>query len=89
LDDFEFPNVFTPNNDNSNDVLELDDYFKTCQEYTMYIFDRWGNLIYTQISGGEPFNGKTANGVNHQDGVYYYKLRYDNGEKNGFFHIVR
>jgi gliding motility-associated-like protein len=89
LDDFEFPNVFTPNDDNSNDVLELDDYFKTCQEYTMYIFDRWGNLIYTQISGGEPFNGKTANGVNHKDGVYYYKLKYDNGEKNGFFHIVR
>jgi gliding motility-associated-like protein len=89
LDDFEFPNVFTPNDDNSNDVLELDEYFKTCQEYTMYIFDRWGNLIYTQISGGEPFDGKTANGVNHQDGVYYYKLRYDNGEKNGFFHIVR
>jgi gliding motility-associated-like protein len=89
LDDFEFPNVFTPNNDNSNDVLDLDNYFKTCQEYTMYIFDRWGNLIYTQISGGEPFNGKTANDVNHQDGVYYYKLRYDNGEKNGFFHIVR
>lgn len=89
LDDFEFPNVFTPNDDNSNDVLELDEYFKTCQEYTMYIFDRWGNLIYTQVSGGEPFDGKTANGTNHQDGVYYYKLTYENGEKNGFFHIVR
>jgi gliding motility-associated-like protein len=89
LDDFEFPNVFTPNNDNSNDVLELDDYFKTCQEYTMYIFDRWGNLGYTQISGGEPFNGKTANGDIYQDGVYFYKLTYEKGEKNGFFHIVR
>jgi gliding motility-associated-like protein len=89
LDDFEFPNVFTPNNDNSNDVLELDDYFKTCQEYSMYIFDRWGNLIYTQISGGEPFNGKTAKGDNYQDGVYFYKLSYEKGEKNGFFHIVR
>lgn len=89
LDDFEFPNVFTPNNDSSNDVLELDDYFKTCQEYTMNIFDRWGNLIYTQISGGEPFNGKTANGDNYQDGVYFYKLSYEKGEKNGFFHIVR
>jgi gliding motility-associated-like protein len=89
LDDFEFPNVFSPNDDNSNDVLELDDYFKTCQEYTMYIFDRWGNLIYTQISGGEPFDGKTANDVNHQDGVYYYKLTYEKGEKNGFFHLVR
>lgn len=89
LDDFEFPNVFTPNGDNSNDVLELDDYFKTCQEYTMNIFDRWGNLIYTQISGGDPFNGKKANDLNHQDGVYFYKLTYENGEKNGFFHLVR
>lgn len=89
LDDFEFPNVFTPNNDNSNDVLELDDYFKTCQEYTMDIFDRWGNLIYTQISDGEPFNGKTANGDDYQDGIYFYKLSYEKGEKNGFFHIVR
>jgi gliding motility-associated-like protein len=89
LDDFEFPNVFTPNDDNSNDVLELDNYFKTCQEYTMNIFDRWGNLIYTQISGDEPFNGKTANGDNYQDGIYFYKLSYEKGEKNGFFHIVR
>lgn len=89
LDDFEFPNVFSPNDDNSNDVLELDDYFKTCQEYTMNIFDRWGNLIYTQVSGGVPFNGKTTSGINHQDGVYYYKLTYEKGEKNGFFHIVR
>ncbi len=89
LDDFEFPNVFTPNNDSSNDVLELDDYFKTCQEYTMNIFDRWGNLIYTQVSGGEPFSGKTPNGDNYQDGVYFYKLSYEKGEKNGFFHIVR
>ena len=89
LDDFEFPNVFTPNNDNSNDVLELDDYFKTCQEYTMNIFDRWENLIYTQVSGGVPFDGKTTSGINHQDGVYYYKLTYEKGEKNGFFHIVR
>jgi gliding motility-associated-like protein len=89
LDDFEFPNVFTPNDDNSNDLLELDDYFKTCQEYTMNIFDRWGNLIYTQVSGGVPFNGKTTSGINHQDGVYYYKLTYEKGDKNGFFHLVR
>jgi len=89
LDDFEFPNVFTPNDDSSNDVLELDDYFKTCQEYTMNIFDRWGNLIYTQISGGEPFDGKTASGDKYQDGVYFYKLSYEKGEKSGFFHIVR
>lgn len=89
LDDFDFPNVFSPNDDNSNDVFELDDYFKTCQEYTMYIFDRWGNLIYTQISGGEPFNGKTTNGDTYQDGVYFYKLSYEKGDKNGFFHILR
>jgi hypothetical protein len=55
----------------------------------MNIFDRWGNLIYTQISGGVPFNGKTVNGDNYQDGVYLYKLSYEKGEKNGFFHIVR
>jgi len=89
LDDFEFPNVFTPNNDNTNDVLELDDYFNTCQEYTMLIFDRWGNLVYTQINDGEPFAGNTANGNKLQDGVFYYKVTYEKGEKNGFFHIVR
>jgi len=89
LDDFEFPNVFTPNNDGSNDILELDDYFKTCQEYKMIIFDRWGNLIYTQVNDGVPFDGKTANGTPLQDGVFYYKVSYEKGEKNGFFHIVR
>jgi gliding motility-associated-like protein len=42
---FYIPNAFTPNNDGINDV-----FFGTgigIAKYEMWIFDRWGNLIFT------------------------------------------
>jgi gliding motility-associated-like protein len=89
FDDFEFPNVITNNKDGINDSLELEDHFKTCQKYTMTIFDRWGTLIYTYSNGDAPFGGQDSNGKEVSDGVYFYKLEYEEGTKNGFFHVLR
>ena len=89
FDDFDFPNVITPNGDAANDSLELEDYFKTCQEYTMNVFDRWGNLLYTYSNGEPPFAGNDKNGKPVSDGVYFYEMTYEDGKKNGYFHVIR
>jgi gliding motility-associated-like protein len=94
FDDFEFPNVITPNNDATNDELDLQTYFKTCEEYTLYILNRWGNVVYTQTLGSTPFRGLTQGGDELEAGVYFYKLvvndsTEDKSVKQGYIHIVR
>lgn len=89
FEDFIFPNVITPDNDGINDELDIQSYFYTCFEFELFIYNRWGNLVYSHKFNEDPFEGKTADGTELSDGVYFYKLVYDEGSKSGFFHIVR
>jgi len=41
----EFPNVFTPNNDNINDVYQLTD-FKSIRDFKITIFNRVGQVVH-------------------------------------------
>lgn len=65
--DIFIPNAFTPNSDGKNDELRV---FGSFKEYTMYIYNQWGELIWIskQSSG---WNGK-ANGKLQPSGVYTY-----------------
>jgi len=49
------PNIFTPNNDGTNDRFYL--IGKGIESYSLRIFDRWGRLIYDKA--GLPANDKT------------------------------
>ncbi len=89
FDDFEFPNVITANGDGINDTLDLEAYFQTCQQFTFSLFDRWGTLVHENSNGGSPFAGKSMNSDDLMDGVYYYKLTYEDGIKNGYIHVIR
>jgi gliding motility-associated-like protein len=94
FDQFPFPNVITANNDGVNDELDLNSYFKTCDEYTLYIFNRWGNIVFEQTKTSSQFRGDTENDEELKEGVYFYKMEIDaiNGEKRvkqGFIHVVK
>lgn len=89
FEDFIFPNVITPDNDGINDKLDIQSYFYTCYEFELFIYNRWGNLVFSHKFNEDPFEGKTADGTDLSDGVYFYKLVYDEGSKSGYFHIVR
>ena len=89
FDDFDFPNVLTPNNDQVNDVYDIENYFKTCQEFTLYILNRWGNAIYQQKNNDPPFEGIGLDGNEEENGVYFYRLDYEKGTKSGLFHLIR
>ena len=89
FEDFIFPNVITPDNDGINDKLDIQSYFYTCYEFELFIYNRWGNLVFSHKFNENPFEGKTGDGTELNDGVYYYKLVYNEGSKSGYFHIVR
>ncbi|MBM3163906.1 MAG: gliding motility-associated C-terminal domain-containing protein [Bacteroidetes bacterium] len=86
---FDFPNVISPNGDNTNDELDLKTYFETCDEFNLYVFNRWGNLVWEQSQNTPFFRGQDTNGNDLEDGIYTYKLLFDNYEKHGFIHVVR
>ena len=89
FNDFDFPNVITANDDNTNDFLDLKSYFQTCDEFTLYIFNRWGNMVWEQSQDAPFFRGSDKGGKALESGVYTYKLVFENYEKQGFIHVVR
>jgi gliding motility-associated-like protein len=81
----EFPNIFSPNGDKKNDLFAYDTGTK---EGSMTIVNRWGNTVfYSDL----PFswNGKTSDGTECKEGVYYYIFESGSESKTGMVHLFR
>ncbi len=75
-DDFSIfiPNIFTPNSDGLNDIFNISGIgFKT-EGYTMNIFDRWGELLYTSKDAYKGWDGTYKN-ILCKNEVYTYKIK--------------
>jgi len=89
--DFNVPNVFSPNDDLSNDVYSLN--FENAKALNAIIVNRWGNLIYTFTSPSQTWDG-TSNGIECPEGVYFvkYEVTAINNEifkGQQFIHLIR
>ena len=75
---FYVPNSFTPNNDGTND--EFNPVLTAGYEkgtYTLYVFDRWGEIIFESNNPAVGWDGSFAlNGALCQDGVYTWKITF-------------
>lgn len=89
FEDYDFPNVLTPNGDNINDELDIENHFHTCYQFEVQYFNRWGNLVFSHKYGEAPFAGKSLNGSDLAEGVYFYKLDYEGKTKSGFVQLIR
>lgn len=74
LDDYDVPNVLTVNNDGLNDELVLFD--SIFMNFSISIFNRWGNKVYEQNNqnGIVLWNGYDSKSVLCEEGVYFYRL---------------
>jgi gliding motility-associated-like protein len=92
------PNIFTPNNDQTNDVFEI-----PCLDSGLYpnntlvVYSQWGDKVF-EAKGYENTLGKAWDGTfNNEagrelpDGVYYYIFKQDSSAAalKGFVHIYR
>ena len=72
---FNIPNIFTPNGDKINDTFGPEfmpvTNLKNCE---MFIYDRWGRLVFSSTDYQTHWNGNNKNGRPYADGVYYYQL---------------
>jgi gliding motility-associated-like protein len=96
------PNIFSPNRDGTNDVYRphylLDPDLNLCNvpvfDANLRIFNRWGGQI---VDGACSWNGKTEDGDELSEGMYFYIVDYSarclnaGGERNltGTIKLVR
>jgi len=84
------PNMITPNNDGSNDVLFID-CAVTSLDNEIMIFNRWGDKVFATEQYQNNWEG-TYNDEVLPGGTYYYIFKKDKNQKesiNGFFTILR
>ena len=80
---FYIPNAFTPNSDGQNDIFTA--IGDEITEFSMQIFNRWGELIYETQDLESGWDG-TAKGGNEisMEGVYVYNIKLRDWE--GLYH---
>lgn len=73
-------NAFTPNNDSINDYFQIDGLRDVFLNFKLFIYNRWGTLIWkggqnTENWYGQATEGTIISGGNQvPDGTYYYVL---------------
>ena len=86
------PNIFTPNNDLSNDVFKIKS--TGIKDYDFSIYNRWGTKIFTTFDSKIYWDGKDSSGKDVSSGTYYYTLKATsfsgkNYNKTGFLTLLK
>ncbi len=80
---FYVPNAFTPNDDRDNDFFQ--GYGTYISSYEMWIYNRWGLLIYHTNDYDRPWDGRNNSNMCQND-TYVYRIRVtDYREKEHIF----
>jgi gliding motility-associated-like protein len=87
-------NVFTPNNDGLNDCYSIDGVHEKCDEFHIWIRNRWGNLFFESTNPKQCWDGKNEKGEEASAGVYYYivQIKKRSGKvynTNGTIQLIR
>jgi len=86
------PNVFTPNDDGSNDIFTIDGV--NLESVECQIYNRWGQLMYSWSNVKGYWDGRTLSGGKAPDGSYFYVIDakgFDGTEysRKGSFSLIR
>ncbi|MFN4083297.1 MAG: gliding motility-associated C-terminal domain-containing protein [Bacteroidia bacterium] len=68
------PNVITPNGDKKNDCLPLNSITEF-KKINFMVLNRWGNIVFETAETTLCWEGKTNNGQELSEGVYFYMLK--------------
>jgi len=86
------PNVFTPNDDNVNELFFLE--WKNLKKLRLVIVNRWGNVVFDETSNDLINFNPGWDGYRAEEGVYFYRYEAEGisgvlKEGHGFFHLIR
>ena len=78
------PAIFTPNGDGLNDNWVVDN-IEAHPKNELFIYSRWGSLVWKGKMTTEGWNGTNQNGGKLPDGTYYYVLQLDTANGKTIF----
>jgi gliding motility-associated-like protein len=68
------PNVFSPNNDNVNDVFSIDLDVSDITDFRIFVYDRWGEVVFGSTDPGFEWEGDYLHKL-LLPGVYVYYIK--------------
>uniref|UniRef100_UPI00058F6D59 gliding motility-associated C-terminal domain-containing protein n=1 Tax=Psychroserpens damuponensis TaxID=943936 RepID=UPI00058F6D59 len=85
--DIEIPDGFSPNDDGINDVFEIENIRELYPDFTLEIYNRYGNILYKGGTNTPDWDGTSDKGVTLGDsrlpvGVYFFILEFNDGIRN-------
>lgn len=82
-------NVFTPNDDGINDLLDfsLPPEFNGCSR--VYVYNRWGLLVFEGNGQNPAWNGQSPQGAPVPEGVYFWIIDINGLQFNGNTSLMR
>lgn len=88
------PNAFTPDGDEFNNTFTASGYGILETDFTMEIYDRWGELIFESHNMQIGWDGSYAGSERVQDGTYTWVIRFKDltntlHERNGHLSLLR
>lgn len=96
--DYRLPNTFTPNGDGQNELF-IPYPYRFVEKVDFQVYNRWGNLVWETTDADLRWDGRTLDGKELADGVYYYTcLVYEQRVEGvipapsilkGFIHLIR
>ena len=75
-----YPNVFTPNGDNENDIFKFGIGNITLQ--SAIIYNRWGEKMFEWMAPFAGWDGRTTSGMPASNGIYFYVFTAIDKDKN-------
>ena len=80
IEGMEFPNSFSPNGDGVNDELVLMN--SGIKEFSLHVYDRWGNPVFESNASKLSWDGRTSSGALVNPGTYFLVLNAASMMKN-------
>ena len=86
--EYVIPSAFSPNGDGKNDTWFVPGLDVSSDDYSLKVFDRWGNLVYDHSKSHAPWDGKDMKGTELPVDSYHYFLIFKDSKKKPVIGVV-
>lgn len=87
--EIDYSNIFTPNFDGINDCFKPDFEARFDECYELYVYNRWGALIFESTAGqNHCWDGRTKGGNMVEEGTYYYISKIRGIDNAGYVTVI-